>query len=239
MILGGTCTRACAYCNVEHGRPSAIDPGEPTRIAEAVRLLALDYVVVTSVDRDDLEDGGANAFARTIIATRALCPTCRIETLVPDFAGKAKSLDAVLAAEPDVLNHNLETVARQYPQARPGGNYERALRLLDRARHHRPTLATKSGLMVGLGETWDELLGALVDLRRVGCNILTIGQYLRPSLAHLPVARYYHPNEFAALKQIALQMGFGHVESGPLVRSSYHAHEQADAFLATASAADR
>jgi len=238
MILGRTCTRACAYCNVEHGRPSEIDPDEPTRIAEAVRLLALDYVVITSVDRDDLEDGGANAFARTITATRALCPTCRIETLVPDFAGKAKSLDAVLAAQPDVLNHNLETVNRQYPLARPGGNYDRALQLLDRARHHRPTLATKSGLMVGLGETWDELLGALVDLRRVGCSILTIGQYLRPSLAHLPVARYYHPNEFAALKQIALQMDFGHVESGPLVRSSYHAHEQASAFLPTASVAD-
>jgi lipoic acid synthetase len=194
-----------------------------------VRSLELDYVVITSVDRDDLKDGGANIFAKTIAATRALSPTCRIETLIPDFGGKSESLNAVLAAQPDVLNHNLETVSAQYPRARPGGNYNRALQLLDRARHYKPALTTKSGLMVGLGETWDELLGALIDLRRVECDILTIGQYLRPSIAHLSVDRYYHPTEFEALKQIALQMGFGHVESGPLVRSSYHAHEQADA----------
>ena len=235
MILGGVCTRACAYCNVEHGRPSAVDSDEPNRVAKAIRALGLDYAVITSVDRDDLEDGGANVFAKTIAATRALSPTCRIETLIPDFGGKSESLNAVLAAQPDVLNHNLETVCTQYPRARPGGNYNRALQLLDRARKHRPALTTKSGLMVGLGETWDELLDALVDLRRVDCDILTIGQYLRPSTAHLSVDRYYHPTEFEALKQIALQMGFGHVESGPLVRSSYHAHEQADTLGATSS----
>ena len=236
MILGGVCTRACAYCNVEHGRPSAVDSDEPKRVAEAVRALGLDYVVITSVDRDDLEDGGANVFAKTIAATRALSPTCRIETLIPDFGGKHESLNVVLAAKPDVLNHNLETVCTQYQRARPGGNYNRALQLLDRAHRHRPAITTKSGLMVGLGETWDELLEALVDLRRVECDILTIGQYLRPSVAHLSVDRYYHPTEFEALKQIALQMGFGHVESGPLVRSSYHAHEQADTLAATSSA---
>ena len=232
MILGRTCTRACAYCNVEHGRPSEIDPDEPTRIAEAVRLLALDYVVITSVDRDDLEDGGANAFARTIIATRALCPTCRIETLVPDFAGKAKSLDAVLAAQPDVLNHNLETVDRQYPLARPGGNYERALQLLDRARHHSPTLATKSGLMVGLGETWDEILETMQDLRDADCELLTIGQYLRPTPKHTPLVKWYTPGEFDELRLEGESMGFSHIASGPLVRSSYHADEQHSAATA-------
>lgn len=233
MILGGVCTRACSYCNVEHGRPGPVDEAEPTRIAEAVRTLELEYVVITSVDRDDLEDGGASAFAATITATRALSPTCHIETLIPDFGGNASSLDTVLNAAPDVLNHNIETVARLYRSARPGGNYHRALQLLERAHRARPDAPTKSGLMVGLGETWDELLATLADLRRVNCGILTIGQYLRPSPAHLPVARYYHPDEFAALKEAAVNLGFGHVESGPLVRSSYHAHEQAESFAAT------
>ena len=238
MILGGVCTRACAYCNVEHGQPGPVDRDEPTRVAEAVRALNLDYVVITSVDRDDLDDGGASAFASTITATRSLSPSCRIETLIPDFGGRDESLDTVLAARPDVLNHNLETVRGQYRRARPGGSYDRALRLLDRARHRQPRVATKSGLMVGLGEAWAELVDALADLRRVGCDILTIGQYLRPSTAHLPVGRYYHPDEFAALKQVAVTLGFGHVESGPLVRSSYHAHEQADALAATSTGAD-
>ena len=239
MILGGLCTQACAYCNVEHGRPNPIDLTEPGRVAEAVRTLELDYVVITSVNRDDLADGGASEFAKTITATRSLSPNCQIETLVPDFAGKSESLDIVLAAQPDVLNHNLETVARQYPHARPGGNYVRALRVLDHASQHKPKLATKSGLMVGLGESWDELLDALEDLCRVKCDILTVGQYLRPSMAHLPISRYYHPNEFEALKSIALEMGFGHVESGPLVRSSYHAHEQSNAFATATSVAER
>lgn len=232
MILGGVCTRACAYCNVAHGHPGPVDETEPMRIAEAVRTLELDYVVITSVDRDDLQDGGASAFAATITATRALSPNCHIETLIPDFGGQATSLDTVLAAGPDVLNHNIETVARLYRTARPGGNYARALQLLDRAYRARPDAPTKSGLMVGLGETGDELRTTLADLRRVNCGILTIGQYLRPSLAHLPVARYYHPDEFAALKESALALGFGHVESGPLVRSSYHAHQQAASFAA-------
>ena len=232
MILGGVCTRACAYCNVEHGRPGPVDPAEPTRVAEAVRTLDLDHAVITSVDRDDLEDGGAGIFADTIAAIRSLSPACRIETLVPDFGGRTASLDIVLAAGPDVLNHNLETVRRLYRRARPGGSYDRALRLLAHARRRRPAVATKSGIMAGLGESRDELVAALADLRRAGCDIVTIGQYLRPSPAHLPVARYYHPDEFAALREEGMRLGFAHVESGPLVRSSYHAHEQADAVAA-------
>ncbi len=234
MILGGVCTRACTYCNVTHGQPGPVDAEEPIRIAQAVQLLGLDYVVITSVDRDDLDDGGASAFAATITETRALSPNCRIEVLVPDFGGRETSLDSVLTAAPDVLNHNIETVPRLYRSARPGGNYSRALKILQRARLQNHEKPTKSGLMVGLGETWEELVQTLTDLREVGCGILTIGQYLRPSPAHLPVSRYYHPDEFAALKQVAVTLGFGHVESGPLVRSSYHAHEQADAFGAEA-----
>ena len=237
MILGGVCTRACAYCNVEHGRPGPVDPGEPVRVAEAVRTLGLEHAVVTSVDRDDLDDGGAGAFAATVTAIRSLAPDCRVETLVPDFGGRTDALDVVLTAGPDVLNHNLETVRGQYRRARPGGGYDRALRVLVHARRHRPRVATKSGIMVGLGETRDELAAALGDLRHAGCDIVTIGQYLRPSPAHLPVARYYHPDEFAELKDEALGLGFRHVESGPLVRSSYHAHEQADAVAAANRAA--
>jgi lipoic acid synthetase len=235
MILGGVCTRACAYCNVEHGQPGPVDEAEPARVAKAVQALDLDYVVITSVDRDDLDDGGASAFAATIRAIRSVSPTCWIETLIPDFGGRESSLDTALEAAPNVLNHNIETVRSHYRLARPGGNYDRALRLLERARRHQPAVTTKSGLMVGLGETWDELLETLTDLGRVGCGIVTIGQYLRPSAAHLPVARYYHPDEFAALKEVAVTLGFGHVESGPLVRSSYHAHDQAEAFTAVPS----
>ncbi|MCY4119384.1 MAG: lipoyl synthase, partial [Acidobacteria bacterium] len=195
----------------------------------------LEYVVVTSVDRDDLPDGGASVFASTIRAIRQRVPTCRIEVLIPDFSGRARHRECVLDAGPDVLNHNLETVERLYRTARPGGRYRRALRLLDHARRHRPSTPTKSGVMVGLGESRDEILAALADLRSVGCGILTIGQYLRPSAAHLPVARYYHPDEFVELKEYAIGLGFRHVESGPLVRSSYHAHEQAEAFDRCAS----
>ncbi len=230
MILGDICTRACAYCNVAHGRPRPVDPNEPVRVAEAVRALGLEYVVVTSVDRDDLPDGGASIFAATIRETRRHAPNCRIEVLIPDFRGNWDALATVLAARPDVLNHNIETVARLYRTARPGGRYERALELLARAHRDAPDIPTKSGLIVGLGETWEELVATIADLRRVGCAILTIGQYLRPSPVHLPVARYYHPDEFAALKAYALDLGFGHVEAGPLVRSSYHAHEQADQY---------
>ncbi len=232
MILGDVCTRACGYCAVATGRPDAADPHEPVRVADAVRALDLQYVVVTSVDRDDLADGGASIFAQTVRQIRARVPTCRIEVLIPDFKGDEGALRTVLDAGPDVLNHNTETVARLYRVARPGGRYPRALELLDRSRSYAPRLPTKSGLMVGLGEAWDELVQTFADLRRVGCSILTVGQYLRPTAEHLPVTRYYHPDEFAALKRIALDLGFGHVESGPLVRSSYHAHEQADALHA-------
>lgn len=234
MILGDTCTRSCGYCNVAHGMPDAVDHEEPARLASAVGALGLEYVVITSVDRDDLPDGGAAVFAETIRATRRRAPACRIEVLIPDFSDRAQDLERVLDARPDVLNHNIETVERLYRTARPGGRYAWALRLLDRARRYQPSTPTKSGIMVGLGESRSEVLATLADLRRVGCDIVTIGQYLRPSAAHLPVARYYHPDEFSDLRGRALDLGFRHVESGPLVRSSYHAHEQARAFDAAA-----
>jgi len=230
MILGGICTRACSYCAVSHGRPDAVDDAEPARVANAIKTLDLNYVVITSVDRDDLRDGGASIFADTIRETRARLPECRIEVLIPDFQGREESLHAVLDARPDVLNHNTETVPRLYRMARSGGRYSRALELLERARKYAPDIPTKTGLMVGLGEEHDEIVATFRDLRGVDCQVLTIGQYLRPSPAHAPMTRYYHPDEFRALKAIALDMGFVHVESGPLVRSSYHAHETADAY---------
>jgi len=230
MILGDVCTRACAYCAVAHGRPGAVDDGEPARVAEAIRILDLNYVVVTSVDRDDLPDGGASIFAGTIRETRARLAECRIEVLIPDFQGNEKALHTVLDARPGVLNHNTETVPRLYKMARSGGRYARTLELLDRSRRYAPDIPTKSGVMVGLGEEHEELVATFRDLRDVGCGILTIGQYLRPSDRHAPMIRYYRPDEFRELKQIALDLGFVHVESGPLVRSSYHAHETADAY---------
>jgi lipoic acid synthetase len=230
MILGDVCTRACSYCAVAHGRPNELDTAEPARVAEAVDRMGLQYAVITSVDRDDLADGGAFIFAETIRLTRERVPGCRIEVLIPDFKGEEAPLRTVLDAAPDVLNHNIETIPRLYRMARSGGKYPRSLELLDRSRHYRPDIATKTGIMVGLGETTDEILPVFDDLRRVGVSILTIGQYLRPSDSHAKMARYYHPDEFADLKRIALAKGFVHVESGPLVRSSYHAHEQADAF---------
>ena len=235
MILGDVCTRACAYCAVAHGRRGAVDTAEPRRVADAIRTLDLNYVVITSVDRDDLADGGASMFAETIRETRARLPGCRIEVLIPDFQGNEAALHAVLDARPDVLNHNTETVPRLYRMARSGGRYPRTLELLDRARRYAPDIPTKSGVMVGLGEERDELVATLADLREVGCGILTIGQYLRPSAKHAPMVRYYHPDEFADLKRVALELGFVHVESGPLVRSSYHAHETADAYAAAAA----
>ena len=234
MILGDVCTRACSYCAVSHGRPSAVDTVEPRRVADAIRTLDLDYVVITSVDRDDLPDGGASIFAETIRETRARLSACRIEVLIPDFQGSEAALRTVLDARPDILNHNTETVPRLYRMARSGGRYARTLELFERARRYAPEIPTKSGVMVGLGEERDELIATLQDLRRVGCGILTIGQYLRPSAAHAPMARYYHPDEFRELKERALEMGFVHVESGPLVRSSYHAHATADAYAAAA-----
>jgi lipoic acid synthetase len=231
MVLGDTCTRSCGYCNVVHGAPKPPDPDEPVNVARAIHAMALAHVVVTSVDRDDLPDFGASHFARTIAETRARTPGCRIEVLIPDFKGDEAALRVVLDARPDVLNHNIETVPRLYRTARPGGRYPRALELLERARSYAPDIPTKSGLMVGLGEAWDEVVQTLRDLRAAGCQIVTIGQYLRPSLANMPMTRYYAPAEFAELKRIGAELGFGHVESGPLVRSSYHAHEQADAVL--------
>ena len=230
MILGDVCTRACAYCAVSHGRPNELDLAEPGRVAHAVESMALRHVVITSVDRDDLADGGACMFAETIRQTRVRMPGCRIEVLIPDFQGIEASLVEVLDAEPDVLNHNIETVPRLYRMARSGGRYPRSLEVLDRSRRYKPAIPTKTGIMVGLGEEFDEVVSVLDDLGRVGVSILTIGQYLRPSQTHAPMVRYYHPDEFSELKRVALAKGFVHVESGPLVRSSYHAHEQAEAY---------
>src|SRR5438045_815249 len=217
MILGSMCTRSCGYCNVTHGTPHAPDEEEPVKVASAIHALGLDYVVVTSVDRDDLADFGASHFARTIHETRARIPSCRLEVLIPDFQGDEAALRIVLDAKPDVLNHNIETVPRLYRIARPGGRYQRALDVLRRSSEIAPSIPTKSGLMVGLGEEWEEVVQTLRDLRDAGVSIVTIGQYLRPSVANLPMVRYYTPDEFAELKRIALELGFGHVESGPLV----------------------
>ncbi len=232
MILGDTCTRSCGYCNVIHGTPTAPDPHEPAHVASAIETMSLAHVVITSVDRDDLPDYGAGHFARTITETRARIPECSVEVLIPDFKGDENALRTVLDAGPDILNHNIETVPRMYRLARPGGRYDRALQLLDRSRRYAPGIPTKSGIMVGLGEEWDEVVSTLRDLKEAGCQIVTIGQYLRPSLANLPMSRYYTPAEFAELKRIGLDLGFGHVESGPLVRSSYHAHEQVQSLAA-------
>jgi lipoic acid synthetase len=226
MILGDVCTRNCGYCAVTHGRPSWEDREEPERIGRAVADLAIDYVVITSVNRDDLADGGAAHWAATIRAVRRQAPACRVETLIPDFQGSHGSLDIVIAAGPDVLNHNTETVPRLYPVARHGGRYERALDLFRHAHTVARGLVTKSGIIVGLGETTDELIGTMRDLRGVEVDLLTLGQYLRPSPAHLPVAKFYTPQEFAELAAVGRELGFAHVESGPLVRSSYHAKKQ-------------
>jgi lipoic acid synthetase len=227
MILGEFCTRRCGFCAVPKGLPHGeVDWEEPERVAQAAARMGLRYVVVTSVDRDDLKDGGATIFARTTEALRRQIAGCQVEVLIPDFRGSDEALEIVLHAQPDILNHNTETAPRLYPVARRGSRYERSLRLLTRAREIAPSIPTKSGLMVGLGETFAELLAVLKDLCDVGVDIVTIGQYLRPSGEQLPVARFYSPQEFATLKQEGLRLGIRHVESGPLVRSSYHAHEQ-------------
>jgi lipoic acid synthetase len=223
MLLGDTCTRNCGFCAVAHGRPLALDPAEPLRVASAVERLGLRHVVVTSVDRDDLEDGGAAHFAATARAIKGLLSDCRVEVLVPDFQGRLASVDTVAAAPIDVFNHNVETVPRLYRRVRPGARYGRSLALLEAARGSRRDLVTKAGLMLGLGETQDELSSVFNDLRKVGCDVLTLGQYLRPSASHLPVERYVPPEEFEVLRALALACGFRHVEAGPLVRSSYHA----------------
>ena len=223
MLLGDTCTRNCGFCAVTHGRPLAVDPAEPLRVASAVARLGLRHVVVTSVNRDDLADGGAAHFAATARAIKRLLPGCRVEVLVPDFQGNLASVAEVVASPIDVFNHNLETVPRLYRRARAGARYARSLAVLEAARRAREGLLTKTGLMLGLGETQEELASVFRDLRSIGCDILTLGQYLRPSGEHLPVERYVPPEEFTALGAEALALGFRHVEAGPLVRSSYHA----------------
>ncbi len=223
MLLGGVCTRNCAFCAVTHGRPEAVDASEPERVAAAIVGLGLRHVVVTSVDRDDLPDGGAAHFARTAEAVKRRVPGCTVEVLIPDFKGNMAAVERVVDAPIDILNHNTETVPRLYKRVRPGAQYERSLALLHHARQRRPALLTKTGLMLGLGEEHRELLQVFSDLAATGCSILTLGQYLRPSTAQLPVERYLAPAEFIALREDALRFGFRHVESGPLVRSSYHA----------------
>ncbi|HZH41230.1 MAG TPA: lipoyl synthase [Gemmatimonadales bacterium] len=239
MILGDVCTRNCAYCAVAHGTPAPFDPDEPRRLADAVAQMGLKHVVITSVDRDDLPNGGAESFASCITEIGLRLPDTSVEVLIPDFKGNPEALRIVLAAKPDILNHNLETIDRLYRIARPGGRYTRALELLARAKEIAPDQLTKSGLMVGLGEDWDELLVSMRDLRAHHVDILTLGQYLRPSADHLPIARWYTPDEFAELKRLGMEMGFRHVESGPLVRSSYHAWEQAEKAAVAAVAAVR
>jgi lipoic acid synthetase len=227
MMLGNLCTRRCGFCAVPKGRPEAIDFDEPRRVAEAVAILGLQHAVITSVNRDDDLVGGARAFAMVIDEIRKQAPTCQVEVLIPDFQGNPEAIKVVVDARPEVLNHNMESVPRLYRVVRSGARYERTLRLLEYAKELNPSGITKSGVMVGLGEETSELLEVFRDLAAVHCDILTIGQYLRPSKDHLPMARIYTPAEFAELKTEALKMGFRHVESGPLVRSSYHAHEQA------------
>jgi len=223
MLLGDTCTRNCGFCAVAHGRPLTVDPAEPVRVASAVASLGLRHVVVTSVNRDDLDDGGAGHFASTARAIKAIVPQCRVEVLVPDFQGDIDAVAAVMAAPIDVFNHNMETVPRLYARVRPGAKYPRSLAVLAAAAEGQSRVPTKAGLMLGLGEQHDELLNVFQDLRTVRCRVLTIGQYLRPSSGHLPVERYVPPEEFAELRAEALSLGFDHVEAGPLVRSSYHA----------------
>ncbi len=224
LILGDICTRRCHYCAVTTGRPKELDLDEPMRVAEAVTALRLRHAVITSVNRDELADGGASIFAETIRQIRRHLPTCAVEVLIPDFEGDEKALRTVLVEQPDILNHNIETVRRLFPPIRPQGKYDRSIDLLERAK--RLGAKTKSGLIIGMGETLDEIREVMQDLRGVGCDIVTIGQYLQPTRHHLPVARFYTPEEFSALKEDGLALGFNHVESGPLVRSSYHAEQQ-------------
>jgi len=223
LILGDVCTRACRFCNVTSGRPGPLDPDEPRRVAEAVQAMGLRHAVVTSVTRDDLPDGGAAAFAEVIRQIRAAQPGCTIEVLIPDFQGDMDALAVVMAARPDVLNHNVETVPRLFPRVQPRNRYEWSLAILRQAKHLAPDVLTKSGLMVGLGETMEEVLAVMADLRQAAVDILTIGQYLQPSRRHLPIDRYVTPAEFETYRQRGLEMGFGWVESAPLVRSSFHA----------------
>ncbi|TCN00613.1 lipoic acid synthetase [Paenibacillus sp. BK033] len=228
MILGDICTRACRFCAVKTGLPTELDLQEPQRVAEAAEQMGLRHCVVTSVARDDLADGGASIFAGTIKAIRERMPFTRVEVLIPDFMGNEESLKIVMDAKPDILNHNIETVERMSNRVRAKAKYRRSLELLRRAKEMNPKIPTKSSIMLGVGETYEEVLQAMDDLRAVDCNILTLGQYLQPTPNHMPIERYVHPDEFKSLKEEGYKRGFRHVESGPLVRSSYHAHEQTD-----------
>ena len=229
MILGDICTRRCHYCAVTTGRPQGLDLQEPARLADTVRELGLRYCVITSVNRDDLPDGGAFIFAACINRIRAQSPDCKVEVLIPDFAGSKDALARVMAAGPEVLNHNIESVRRLFPRVRPKGDYQRSLDLLAQAKELSPAAVTKSGIIVGMGETLEELVATMADLRTVDCDLLTVGQYLRPSAKHIAIDRFYPPEEFAELGRIGREMGFKHVAAGPLVRSSYHADEQHNA----------
>ena len=226
MILGDICTRACGYCAVITGKPVGLDLEEPGRLAETVERMGLKYAVITSVNRDDLPDGGAFIFAQCVRQVRKRVQGCKVELLIPDFDGNWSALDTVMSSKPDTLNHNIETVRRIFGRVRPKGDYDQSLELLSRAKALDPSAVTKSGMMVGLGETWDEILQTMSDLRSVDCDLLTIGQYLRPSQKHVALAKWYTPEEFDELKREAESMGFRHAASGPLVRSSYHADEQ-------------
>jgi lipoic acid synthetase len=226
MVLGDICTRACRYCAVTTGKPLAVDIEEPQRLARTVERLGLRYCVITSVDRDDLPDGGAFIIAQCIKQIRQRLPECQVEVLIPDFQGSRSALNTVMRAVPDVLNHNIETVERIFHSVRPRGDYRQSLELLATAREIAPNAVTKSGMMVGLSEEWDEIVRTMKDLRSVDCDLLTIGQYLRPSNKHVPISRFYTPQEFEGLRKEGERLGFRHVASGPLVRSSYHAEEQ-------------
>ena len=228
LILGDICTRQCSFCAVNKGIPSILNEEEPRRIAEAAQRMKLRYIVITSVTRDDLPDGGASVYARTIRIIHECIEDCKIEVLIPDFQGNLKSLTMVLNACPDILNHNIETVPRLYPHVRPMADYMRSLELLRKVREVQPSITTKSGLMLGLGETWSEIIDSMKAIKSAGCDILTLGQYLSPKRNALPIHRYYTPEEFEKLKKEGMRLGFKHVESGPLVRSSYHAKMQSD-----------
>ncbi len=228
LILGDICTRNCGFCAVKHGKPTELDLAEPERVAQAIQCLGLEHAVITSVNRDDQADGGAPIFAAVIRKVRELSPGCSVEVLIPDFRGSEVALSTVVEAAPDILNHNMETVPRLYREVRPGSRYERSLELFARARRMASKIVTKSGIILGFGEEREELLQTMADLREVDCDILTLGQYLRPSQQHLPIVKYYTPEEFRELKAIGDGMGFKHVEAGPLVRSSYHARGQVE-----------
>ena len=228
MILGDTCTRACTYCAVKTGKPTSLDLEEPLRLAKTVETLGLNYAVITSVNRDDLPDGGAFIFAQCVTQIRKRLPTCKVEVLTPDFEGNWNSLNSILVADPDTFNHNIETVRRIFPVVRAKGDYDLSLKVLKKAKELsiNKSLITKSGMMVGLGETQNEIRETMIDLKKVNCDLLTIGQYLRPTPKHTPIAKWYTPNEFSDLEKMGLDLGFKHVAAGPLVRSSYHADEQ-------------